>query len=573
MIQYVHDSVNVFQEALERLKTGQLVYLMVTVTMQRPWSGYAEQLSTGFRALVAFFLILGITLRFVHLDQKIYWLDEAFTSLHISGYSDAEVMLQAGDGKAMRNQDFLRYQAPSPVKGIGDTVQRIAQSAPELPPLYFVLARLWQQGFGPSITAIRSFSALLSILAFPCIYWLCWELWRSPLTGWVAVMLVAISPLHLETAQEARPYSLLIFIALASHAALLRARRIQTRSGWMLYSSLMAMGFYTHLLFGLVLLVHGLYMGFVEHWHWRSPLRAYLAASCVALGAFLPWVFLALKYLPRNQPALSPEHPSGIHLVGYWIKGWVRGLSLVFVDFNLNENNERIQLISFSIILLVLLTLIAYAGCRVWRSESNQTRFFWGLAIAVPALAIILINILTDSIQSTTARYWWPTYLGIQLLIARFFVTHAIAISPEFPGRKLWRTTFTGLLSMGILSCLVFSQSQFWWNKTGDRQIYQSAQIINAAQQPLVVSDAFFVGIFPLSHLLKPDVTLQLSTEPNIPPISAQNKTVFLYRPSVALLQSAAQRHPIPLTSLLWRCSHPSTFRSAALFFNGSQAH
>jgi uncharacterized membrane protein len=115
--------------------------------MGRQWSDYSKPLSTGFRVLAIFALFLGMTLRFVHLDQKIYWLDETFTSLHLFGYSDAEVIRQIGDGK---------------------------------------------------------------------FNWLRWELWRSPLTGWTAVMLVAVSPLHLATAQEARPYALLIVMILGN---------------------------------------------------------------------------------------------------------------------------------------------------------------------------------------------------------------------------------------------------------------------------------------------------------------------------------------------------------------------
>jgi uncharacterized membrane protein len=523
--------------------------------MGRQWSNYSEPFSTGFRILTIFVLILGIALRFIHLDQKIYWLDEAFTSLHLSGYSDAEIIHRTGNGQVIRNQDFLRYQMPSPAKGIDDTIQRIARTAPELPPLYFVLARAWQQGLGHSIAIIRSFSAVLSLLTFPCIYWLCWELWRSPLTGWTAIMLVAISPFHLETAQEARPYILLILIILACHAALLRARRMQTRSGWVLYASLIATGLYTHLLFGLVLIVHGLYVGITERWRWRSQIKNYIAASCLGVGIFVPWIALALKNIPHAQPSISPENTFSLHLVGHWIKGWVRGLSLIFVDLNLNESSGWPKLIPFSIFLLLLLLLIAYAGYAMWRSESQPVRLFLGLAIAVPALAIVLTNLFTNSIQSTTARYWWPTYLGIQILMARFFVTHAIAVPSKDPLRQLWRTVLVGLLSASVLSCFTFSQSQFWWNKTDDRQIYRSAQIINAAQRPLVVSDAFFVDIFPLSHRLRPDVDLQLWAEPNIPQIEAQDKTVFLYRPSAVLLKAAEKRSPLAIASGLWRCT------------------
>ena len=59
------------------------------------------------------------------------------------------------------------------------------------------------------MTAIRSLSALISLLIFPCIYWLCRELFNVPLSvPGVAIALMAISPIQLVYAQEAREYIL-----------------------------------------------------------------------------------------------------------------------------------------------------------------------------------------------------------------------------------------------------------------------------------------------------------------------------------------------------------------------------
>jgi uncharacterized membrane protein len=41
--------------------------------------------SDGLRFLVITLLVLGIFFRFVNIDRKIYWGDEVFTSLRISG--------------------------------------------------------------------------------------------------------------------------------------------------------------------------------------------------------------------------------------------------------------------------------------------------------------------------------------------------------------------------------------------------------------------------------------------------------------------------------------------------------
>ena len=35
-------------------------------------------------------LVLGIFFRFANLEKKVYWIDEGYTSLRISGYTESE---------------------------------------------------------------------------------------------------------------------------------------------------------------------------------------------------------------------------------------------------------------------------------------------------------------------------------------------------------------------------------------------------------------------------------------------------------------------------------------------------
>ena len=224
--------------------------------MNRPLNG-RQDLPLWLKGIVVSVVILGVGLRFVDLDRKPYWIDETFTSLHISGYADTTVIEQIGQGQITSKETLQQYQFPSPDTQMWDTVQRIALTAPELPPLYFGLGRVWLQGVGHSIAAIRSLSVLVSLLALPLIYGLCLELFQSPWTGGIAITLVATSPLHFLYAQEARPYSLWITLILAAHMTLLRAVRLGTLRSWVLYGIMLTLGLYTHILFAIVALGHG----------------------------------------------------------------------------------------------------------------------------------------------------------------------------------------------------------------------------------------------------------------------------------------------------------------------------
>jgi uncharacterized membrane protein len=142
-----------------------------------------------------------------------------------------------------------------------DTVKGLATEEPQLSPLYFILARFWVQSFCPQVAAVRSLSAWISLLVFPRVYWLCWELFRSASVGWMAVTIVAVGPFHVLYGQEARPYMMFAVLVLLSNAILLRAIALQkspatfkstsklSKAVWSIYAiALASLGLYSSLL-------------------------------------------------------------------------------------------------------------------------------------------------------------------------------------------------------------------------------------------------------------------------------------------------------------------------------------
>ncbi|MHC5731192.1 MAG: glycosyltransferase family 39 protein, partial [Nostoc sp.] len=117
---------------------------------------------------------------------------------------------QLSDGRLLSIEDLHKYQYPNPEKNTIDAIKGIILEDSQILPLYILMTRFWVELFGNSVAATRSFSAFLSLLTFPCLYWLCKELFGSSLIGWIAIALVAVSPIHVVYAQEARAYSLWI---------------------------------------------------------------------------------------------------------------------------------------------------------------------------------------------------------------------------------------------------------------------------------------------------------------------------------------------------------------------------
>ncbi len=61
--------------------------------------------------------------RFINIDKKYYWYDEAFTSLQISGYTPTEVLHEISSGQLVAVKDLMKYQRPNAIINFGDTVK------------------------------------------------------------------------------------------------------------------------------------------------------------------------------------------------------------------------------------------------------------------------------------------------------------------------------------------------------------------------------------------------------------------------------------------------------------------
>ncbi len=165
------------------------------------------KISRCFYLLFGILILLGLFLRFANIDQKVYWHDETYTSIYISGFFRSEWKDNLFTGKIIEPKQLQYYLHSHYHKTLGDTIHVLAVNNPHHPPLYYILVRQWRQIFGDSITVIRNFYAWISLLVFPAIYWLTWKLFKQPIISWISLVLIAISPFHILYSQEARPYA------------------------------------------------------------------------------------------------------------------------------------------------------------------------------------------------------------------------------------------------------------------------------------------------------------------------------------------------------------------------------
>jgi uncharacterized membrane protein len=482
------------------------------------------------RFLLIILLALGVVFRFVNLDGRVYWIDEVYTSLRISGYTQAEVIQEVSRGQVIGIEDLQKYQRPSPEKSVIGTVKGLALEEPQIPPLYFILARFWEQIFGHSPAVTRGFSALISLLAFPCIYWLCLELFQSPLTAGVAMALIAVSPFQVIYAKEARNYSLWAVIILLSSWALLRAIRVNKRLNWLVYGTTVALGFYAHLFFALVAIAHGIYVLAIQSFRWSKIVTAYLLASLAGLLAFTPWILIVINYSSSvtNTTGWQSQRKSLLSL----ITTWVGNISRAFLDLGVNSYASATYLIPLSVLILIIVALVIYSVYFLCKNTPLRVWLFVVLLIAVPALALILPDLIVGGYRSAMSRYLMPCQLGIHLAVAYLLSTKITSSFARSWEQKLWQVSAMVLFSCAVVSCTVSSQAETWWNMAYGYQVSPVAGIINKATQPLVVSELSgnnLGNLLALSYRLKAPVQFQLLDKPPFPQISKDFNEMFLY--------------------------------------------
>lgn len=493
---------------------------------------------TWLRFLVIVLFIVGVFFRFAHLDRKVYWHDEVYTSFRIAGYTREDIVPKVFNGEVINAKDLQKYQYPHPHKGFMDTIKSLEVDDPQHPPLYYLIARLWVQMFGYSVTVIRSLSACISLLVFPCLYWLCLELFGAPLVGWMAIALVAISPFHVLYAQEAREYILWAVTILLSSAALLQAIRLKTKLSWGIYAATLTLGFYTFLFTGLVAIGHGIYVVAIDGYRWSKTVKAYLLALLGGVVTFTPWLFVLIKNWLQFQATTGWMETIKVPKITL-IKTWGLHLIRPFMDFDWSIDYPLTSLVQ-----PFFLILVAYSIYVLCRNTLQKTWLFILTLIGTTAIYLMLPDLIFGGVRSASGRYLIPCFLGIQLSVA-YLLASQITNATLFK-RKFWQVITVTLLMTGVFSCAISSQSQTSQIKVVSYNIPEVARLINQTKRPILIGNDFgtnFGNVFALSYLLKPSVKLQLVVDPNIPNIPEEVSDVFLLSPSDHLKQGIEKKY------------------------------
>ncbi|NER78388.1 MAG: hypothetical protein F6K42_02195 [Leptolyngbya sp. SIO1D8] len=487
-------------------------------------------------------LLLGILLRCWNLEGKVFWHDEVYTALRVVGYLGPEVEQTLFTGTPFTAERLLEYQTFATGATFGDTVRSLVDH-PEHPPLYYLLAWGWVKLFGTSIAGFRSLSVTFSLLTLPALAYFARELFGHHPAVIIAPLLFACSPVQVLYAQEAREYSLWVFLSVLASWALLRAVRLGKRSAWGLYALALALLFYTSVLSALVAIAHGCYgLCILARRRWLVLGGAFL----VALLLFLPWLSVIAFQIHRWHTVTAWTLSKVPRII--LMKLWGLHFSALFVDPNLSLDH----LYTYLVPPLVLICIgIGLYGCL--KRFPSRTSFLLLSLVIVPTLALIGGDLFRGSRLSTETRYFLPALMMAQVAIAGWLGGQYLN------RRRLVLFGLTGLIGLGLANSVALAKAPTWWSKREGTFSYAIAAAITATHNPIVLTqkESTTLGnLISLSYDLPPETPFQVTYAPNIPALATDNShTILLFRPSGMLTEAyGCSAEPLPeILALLWQ--------------------
>ncbi|MGL5060723.1 MAG: glycosyltransferase family 39 protein [Microcoleus sp.] len=500
-------------------------------------------------------ILLGIGFRFFQLDRKVYWHDEAYTSLRAAGFTRSEIDDELFQNRIFSAPELQKYQQIKSGSTAADTINSLALEDPQHPPLYFLMARWWMQQFGSSIAASRSLPALLSLLSLLLIYALAKELFVSNSAALLATALLALSPFDILFAQTARQYSLLAAAVIGSNWLLLRAVRLPNWYNWVFYALAIALGFYTHPFFSLTLVGHAAFIIFYWLFVNRREVRGHIINSqfflavTAALILYIPWIYVLATNLQRAEATTDWTRISPGLL--YLIKLWILSFTAMFLDLDLGFDSIWTYLLR-----LPFAILIAVAIYHICRHTNRGTWLFILTSIFVPFFILAGPDLIIGGKRSAVSRYLVSCFPGVQLAVSCWL---ASTIKTR---QSMGKIVLTTVFAASIASCTVSAFSDTWWSKDLSyfnakvaRAINQEAISNRSIKDTIVISDrgndfTNMGDLLSLSYLLDKDVRLLLLSQS--PDIDRVRKYVnpLAFRPSENL-RSALQEYQRRLEPIL----------------------
>src|SRR5438105_12004213 len=209
-------------------------------------------------------LVVAVGVRFSTLGLQSYWSDEAAT-VHLLKGSFGHMLSALPDSE-------------------------------RTPPLYYAAAWVWSRLFGTGEVGLRSLSAIFGVVTVLVAYLIARRV-AGQGAGLIAALLCAVSPLLVWYSQEARSYSMLVFLCAASVWLWLRASKSRSRASIVAWGIVSCLAILTHYFGSFIVLFEALFL--LRTRRGEPVLLGVVALLAAAQVSLIP---LALHQAHANEP-------------------------------------------------------------------------------------------------------------------------------------------------------------------------------------------------------------------------------------------------------------------------------
>ncbi|HRC27944.1 MAG TPA: glycosyltransferase family 39 protein [Candidatus Saccharimonas sp.] len=268
------------------------------------------------------------------------------------------------------------------------------------PPLYYWTLKLWTMLWGDGPIGLRSLSLVWLLLAI-CVLYVFVRNYFGRLAAALSVLLLATSPMLVRYSEEARMYTMTVFIIVLATYVLLEAMKKPTKRKWVVYGVLVGVGMLTHYMTIAVWATHWLWRAYeVRRTSLRASVSAFfspdwrrsLYATLIVMSWWLPFLVWQLVNIQGG---------------GFWI-GPVSMDTLPNYISNLYSYYDHNQVYNWLMVTIVVtVAMLVYLSTRAYRqlnAERKQAyRLVAGIALLPPI--ILLIGSLPPLRPSFVDRY------------------------------------------------------------------------------------------------------------------------------------------------------------------------
>ncbi len=429
--------------------------------------------------------IVGILLKFHHLDYRVYWYDEVCTIAHTSGTTPEKFNERIPVNEITNVQEYKKLIL---LKGndqsIGEQLTGLFTSA-NLTPMHYPFLMLWYRLIGDKPVHYRLFSVFMFILCLPLLYLLAKKLFHSKLAGWIAVSLFSVSPMIQFFSQEARYMTLMMCFLIASNYFILMATEKNRWTWWLVYMLTGVLALYTSVLSGIVLFGHLLFV-----WIYKKEFR--FKYSLLVMGILLiysPWIysmlihrqeiFYALSWQSHVVSDMSVFDPLYYHLIGF---------ASTFSYFDHSALREIVLqnnlLGNWKILLVdtVMVVVVIYSIIYNFKHASKGQAGFLALIFFPHLTFSITTDLIRNACGSIFFRYHSAIFIGL-ILYMTFLISDKI-----IRARYTYLILYLAIIIISVGSIFSITRNRCLWVAECNLVMYGAAEF-SKSDSPLIVTD------------------------------------------------------------------------------------